>query len=159
MTAKRSAPGRMAAPPPKRQCPAEFQATMLALASGAFAVHEARTLLGAGAGISRVRLLVKPTRAVPPKSDAPHRPHLDLADVLAKLASVLDRPRSARSLEEEFGVDLGVATEAEYTEILNGGGSGGGGLQRLGGHAQEQRFQRTRHECPGVVTAAHGARV
>ena len=69
--------------------------------------------------------------------------NLDLVDVLAKLATVLDKPRSSRSLEEEFGVDPGVATtEAEYTEVLNGGGSGGRGVQRLGGHALVQRTPR-----------------
>ena len=155
-TENRSAPCGIAAPPPKRRCQAEFQATMLAhmeefagrLAaldvSGAAiiptlcsssramlgipaasrkssspALHEARTLLGASACISCIRLIFKPTRAVPSKSDALH-------EVLTKLASVLDRPTSARSLEEEFGVDPGVATtETEFTEVLNGGGSGG----------------------------------
>ena len=67
----------------------------------------------------------------------PPRQPLDLAEVLAKLAVVLDKPRNSRSLEEEFGVGPGVATsETEYTEVLNGGGSGGRGLQRLGSHAQ-----------------------
>ena len=35
----------------------------------------------------------------------------------------------------------------------------GGGLQRLGGHAQVQRIQRTRHEHAGVTIAAHDTRV
>ena len=57
-------------------------------------------------------------------------------------------------------MDPGVATtETEYTEDLNGGGPGGRGLQRLGGHAQVQRMLRTRHECPGVIIAAHETRV
>ena len=111
--------------------------------------QETRTLLGAGAGISRIRFPVDPIRTVPSKSDAPHRQPLAPLEVLAKLASVKDRPRSARLLEEEFGADPGVATTgAECTEVLNGGGSGGG-LQRLGDHAP-----RTRHECPGAITAA-----
>ena len=63
------------------------------------ALHEARTLLGACASISRTRPPVTPTCAV----DVPLRPPLNLAEVLAKLATVLDEPRSARSLEEEFG--------------------------------------------------------
>ena len=59
-----------------------------------------------------------------------HRLPLDLAEVLTKLEAVLDKPRSSRSLEEEFGVDPGVAaTEAEYIEALMGSGSGGEGLQ------------------------------
>ena len=62
------------------------------------AVHEARTLLGANAGNSRTRLPVKPTRAVPPKGGVPPRQPLDLAEVLVKLAAVLDKPRSSRSL-------------------------------------------------------------
>ena len=36
-------------------------------------------------------------------------------------------------------------TETKYTKVLNGGGSGGRGLQRLGGNAQVQRIPRTRH--------------
>ena len=120
------------------------------------ALHETRTLCGAGADISGIRLPVKPSRAVPPKSDVPPRQPLDLAKVLAKLTTVLDRPRSSRSLEEEFGVDPGVATtEAEHTEVLNGGESGEGGLQRLGVHAQVQRILRPRHEYPGVFILPH----
>ena len=50
----------------------------------------------------------------------------------------------------------GVATtEAEYTEVLSGGGSGGGGPQRLRGHAQVQHIRRILHECPGVIVPAH----
>ena len=82
--------------------------------SGSPALHEARTLLGARAGISRIRLHVKPVCAVPSKKRCAFQP---------KSASVLDKPRSARSLEK-FGADAGVATtEAEHTEVLNGGGS------------------------------------
>ena len=93
--------------------------------------------------------------AVPPKKrcalplSPPSRQPLDFAEVFAKLAAVLDKPRSARSLEEEFGVDLGVATtEMEYTEVPNGGGKGGRGLQRLGGHAHVQRILRTPSRMP-----------
>ena len=90
------------------------------------ALHEARTLLGAGAGTGRIRLPVKPARVVTPQK--PPRQPLNFAEVLAKLAAVLDKPTSSRSLEEEFGVDSGVATtETEYTDVLNGGGSGGEG--------------------------------
>ena len=100
LAAKHPPSSGIAAPPPKRQCQAEFQATVLthmedfagrlvALeVSGAPvptpcssspamlgipaasrktsspALHEARILLGAGAGISRIRLPVKPARAV-----------------------------------------------------------------------------------------------
>ena len=46
----------------------------------------------------------------------------------------------------------------EYTEVLNGGGSGWRGLQRLGGHAQVQRILRTRHEYPEVIVAAYETR-
>ena len=117
------------------------------------ALHEARTLLGAGTGASRIRIRVKPVRGVPPKGDIPHRQPLDLAEVLAKLAAVLDKPRSSHSVEEEFGVDPGVATtETEYIEALIGGGFGGG-------HARVQRILSTRHENPGVIIAAHETRV
>ena len=96
----------------------------------------------------------------PSKKRCASPPPLDLAEGLAKLAAFLGRPRRSRSLEEEFGVDPGVATtEAEYTEVLNGGGSGGSGLQRLGSLAQVQRTPRARHECPGVITATHETRV
>ena len=60
--------------------------------------------------------------------------------------AVLDKFRSARSLEEEFGVDPGVATtKPEYTEVFNGGGSELEGLRRLGGHAQVERILCIRH--------------
>ena len=95
---------------------------------------------------------------VPPKGDMPPRQPLNLIEVLAKLAAVLET--RSRSPKEEFGVDPGVATtETEHTEVLNGCGSGGGGVQRLGGHAQVQCIPRTRHEYPRVVIAAHETRV
>ena len=85
---------------------------------------------------------------------------LGFAEALANSASVLDKPKNARSLEEELGMDAGAATtEAEHTEVLNGSGSGRGEPERLGGHAQVQRILRTRHECTGVITAAHEKRV
>ena len=87
------------------------------------ALHEARTLLGAGAGFSRIRLPAKPTRAVPPDSDVLPRQPLGLDEVVAKLAAVLDKPRSSRSVEEEFGVDTPRFPTAADQE--------GGGLQRL----------------------------
>ena len=79
---------------------------------------------------------------------------------LSKYSSSGQRPRSSRSVEEEFGVDPGVATmETELTDVLHGGGSGRGGVQRLNGHAQVQRIPRIRHECPGVIeTMAHETR-
>ena len=90
----------------------------------------------------------------------PHRQPLDLAEVLAKLATVLDEPRSSQSLEKEFGVDMGRATtETKYTEVLNGGRPRGVGLPRLGGHAPMQRILHTHHECPGVVMVAPGTEV
>ena len=71
---------------------------------------------------------VKPPRAVTPKSDLPLRQPLDLAEVLTKLATVLDKPRRSHSLKEEFGADQGQATtETKYTEVPNGGGSEGKG--------------------------------
>ena len=43
----------------------------------------------------------------------------------AKSASILDKPKSVRSLQEEFGVDARVSTtEAEYIEVLKEGSSG-----------------------------------
>ena len=79
------------------------------------------------------------TRAVSSIGDVPAPQPLDPVGVLAKSKTVLDKLRSARSLEEEFGMDPGVATtKAEYTEVLNGGRSEGEGLRRLGGHAQAE---------------------
>ena len=103
--------------------------------SSSSALQEARTLLGARAGTSSTRPPVTPARAVTLKSDVPLRQPLDFAEVLAKLATVLGEPRSPRSLEKEFGVDMGWATtETKYTEVYDGG-SEGEGLRRLGGHA------------------------
>ena len=48
---------------------------------------EVRTLLGAGAGISRIRLRVKSTRVVPPEGDVPPHQLLDLAEVACKAGS------------------------------------------------------------------------
>ena len=112
-------------PLPKRQCQVEFQATRLAHMEGfagrlaALAVSgvapiptpcssspavlgiratsrksSSPALLGAGARISRIRLLVKPTRAVTPKP-------LDLAEVLAKLDTAPDKPRSSDAYDWE----------------------------------------------------------
>ena len=140
--AKRSAPSGVSAKPNSRQrcsltwntllagwqpsksvelLPFQHRAVPAALRkSSGPASREARILLRAGAGISRIRLLAMPSRAVLPKSDVPPRQPLDIAEVLAKLATVLDKPRSSRSLEEEFGVDLGVATtETQYTDVLS----------------------------------------
>ena len=84
---------------------------------------------------------------------------LDPVGVLAKSKTVLDKPRSARSLEEEFGMDPGVATtKPEYTKVFNGGGSEGEGLRRLDGHAQVDRIL-CRHGHPGETMAALEARV
>ena len=51
------------------------------------------------AGISRTHPPVTPTRAVTSKSDVLLRQPPDLAEVLAKLAALLDEPRSSHSLE------------------------------------------------------------
>ena len=66
---------------------------------------EARTLLRAGAGTSRIRIrfLVNAVRAVPPKGDMPPCQPLELAEGLAKLATVLDKPRNSRSFKEDQG--------------------------------------------------------
>ena len=88
------------------------------LTRAARALHEARIMLGVGAGTSRVRFSGKPICAVPSKTDV--------------------RPRS---LEEEFGLDPGeAATEMEHADALIGGGSGGEGLQQLGDHAKCTAF-------------------
>ena len=126
--------------------------------SSSSAPQEGRTPLGASAGISRTHPPVTPTRAVTSKSDVLLRQPPDLAEALANLAAVLDEPRSSQSLEREFGVNPGrVTTETEYTEVLNGGGSGEEGLQRLGVQAPLQRMLHGPHEYPGVIIATHAA--
>ena len=66
----------------------------------------------------------------------------------------------ALSLEEEFEVGPGAALlQMEFTEVLNGSGSGGRGILRLSGRPQVQRILCTRHEYPGVIMAAHQTRV
>ena len=109
------------------------------------ASHEARTPLGAGAGISRIRLPVKPTRAVPPKGEVPPRQPLDLAEVLAKLAAVLAHAQSSEWIRtwQQRRRNTPMFSTAADQEGLNG-------------HAQVQRILRTRHECPGVIK--NGAR-
>ena len=110
------------------------------LKSGSPAPHEARTLLGASAGISRIRLLVKPTRAVPPKGDVPHRQPLDRAEALAK---------------------LGGCSGAVQMRTLSGGrvqsgserGNRGDGVHR---GSQRRRIRRRRapatgRPCPGAA--------
>ena len=85
-----------------------------------------------GPAVHEARISVKPVRAVPAQGDMRPRQPLELAEVLATLAAVLDKPRNSRSLEEESEAGVGVASyEMECTEVLNGGGSGGRGLQRL----------------------------
>ena len=83
-----------------------------------------------------------PTSAVFSKRDVPARQPLD---------PLRDKPRSEGSLEEEFGMDPGVATtEAEFTEVLNGGGSG---------HAQVERTLCIHHAHPVLIIVALETRV
>ena len=57
---------------------------------------------------------------------------IDLVGELARSGTSLEKLRHGRSPVEEFGVDPRVSmTRAEYAQVVNGGGSGGGGLQRL----------------------------
>ena len=85
------------------------------------ASDEACTLLGAGAGISGIRVLVKPVCAFPSRSDAPSSIQpLGLAEVLAKSASVLKKIRSALSLVEELDARV-ASTGPEHNEVLHGG--------------------------------------
>ena len=97
--------------------------------------------------------------SVTSKSDVPPRQPLDLAEVLAKLATVPDEPRSSQSLEKEFGVDVGRATtETKYTEVYGGGSGGGGGLPRRSDHAPTQHILHTHHEYPQLSLRRTGRR-
>ena len=121
--------------------------------SSSKASHEARTLLGAGAGTTRTRPPVTPTRVVTSKSDVPPR-RLDHAEVLAKLAAVLDEPKSSQSLETEFGMDMGRATtETQHTKVLHSGD------QEEEGSRDWAAFYTPITKYPGVITAAHGTDV
>ena len=63
------------------------------------------------------------------------------------------RGSGARSLEEKFGTESGMAsTEAERIEVLIGGRSGVEELQRQGVYALVQRILCTRHELLGINT-------
>ena len=121
--AKRSAPSGFVAPPPKRQSQADIQATMLTHIgwppsksvelrpvmlgmhaasgkSGSPAFHEARTLLGAGACISRIRLFVKPICTAPSKSNAfQPAPRPRRGTCKSKNGFSMDKPKSACTLE------------------------------------------------------------
>ena len=107
--------------------------------------HEARTLLEAGACISRTRCPVRPVRAVPPEGDIPLRQPLDLAEALARLAGVLDTQKLTLSQQR---IRSGSGRGDNRGRAHRGSqGSGGNGVQRLNGHAQVQRILGTRHEC------------
>ena len=54
---------------------------------------------------------------------------------------------------------VGLLPSIRLADVLNGGGSGGRGVQRLDRHAQVQHSLRTRHECTGVIIMAHETRV
>ena len=126
--------GAARSPSPRTSRPALLGMTVALGTSESPAVREARTLLGAGAGIGRS--LPGPSFSVSPRSW-----------------------RSWPQCWEEFDVDTGVATmEAENNEVLNSSRSRGRVFWRLGGDAQVQRVVRTRRECPGVITAAHWTR-
>ena len=112
------------------------------------ALQEARTVLRAGAGVNRIRLLVKPARAVPPKGEVPPRPPLDQAKVLAKLAAVLDKPRSSRS-------------GGGRIRSGSGRGNNGDGIHRC---SQRRRIGRetvpaTGRPCPGAIHSALPSRM
>ena len=122
------------------------------------APHEARTLLGVGAGSSRIRFPGKPIRAVPPKTLSPLRHLLDHVEVLTKPASVLDWLRSACSLEEKFGAESGtVSTEAEFIEDLIGGGSDGEGLHWRAAHSSHLTRVHWNYHCEAREEGAQGS--
>ena len=122
----------------------EFVLCFLVMRSHPPIAHMSHKVQGHRLAFSYKRLLQK-------RSDVPLRQPLDLAEVLAKLATVLDRPRSSRSLDGEFGVDPDVATtETEYTEDLNGGGSAMPRCSALNApvtNTLELSLRRTRREC------------
>ena len=97
------------------------------------------------AGTSRIRLPVKPVRAVPPEGDMPPRQPLDLAGVLAKLVAVLDKSRNSRSLTEEFEAGPGVAS----SEVEQAADQEAQGSRPCPGAAHSAH----RQERPGVITA------
>ena len=172
-TAKRSAPSGVAAPPPKRQCQAEFQATLLAHMEGFAGRPRSRwscahsTPCSATPAIWRCMLLLE-SRAVPThtlalclecrsvasvslscqfaQSQKPMRlpANLDLAE-LAKPPSVLDRPEALTGGEVRSGSRTGD--------------------NRSGKHrgSQRRRIRRKRapsgRPCPGAAHSTHPSRV
>ena len=155
-TAQRSAPSGIAAPLPKSQSqatptPSSSDLSMLGMhaasrKSGSPALHEADTLLGAGAVAS----------------DSPSI-QLVLSHQKQRAFQPTPRPRRGSS-----------SGHAQTRTLVGGGvrkGCGDGDNRRCTGvrrirrerHPepifQVQRILRTRHECPGVSTAAHEKRV
>ena len=121
------------------------------------ASHEARTLLGAGA---RRHQSHPPPGQASSRSPTNRRSASSPTSRPCRSTCTARREAHAHSRKKEFGVDPGVATtETGYTDVFNGGGSGGRGVLRLNGHAQVQRIPRTRHGCPGVIITAHETRV
>ena len=84
---------------------------------------------------------------------------LSLEPVQGAIASISMASLCAQSYQKPFGAESGMAsTEAEYIEVLIGGGSGGEEPQQQGVRALVHRILRTRHECLGVVTTTHEKR-
>ena len=115
--------------------------------------HEARTLHGAVQGSVASVSLVKSIRAVPSKNDAPPRQPRDLAEVLPKLASVLDMPRSARSLEEGRQLKGNTPMFSTAADQAGEGSSGSAAMPRC------RAFYAPVNECLGVTTVGHQTRV
>ena len=103
-----------------------------------------RMLLRARRAVASVSLSSQFTQSHQQAMRFPANP-LTLPKYFAKLASVLDRPRSARSLEELFGADAGVATT---------------GMQRGSQwRSRRRRAPAAGRPCPGAVHSTHPSRV
>ena len=116
-------------PFPKRQCAGRLRSQ--------WSCSHSKTVLGIPARHQKETCLFV---NLPPKSV--------LAKVLAELAAGLDKVRSSRSLEEEFGVD-------RRTPMFSTAADQEG--QRLNAPCPgaAHSAQRTRHGCPGVFSVAH----
>ena len=80
-----SSPSKSVGLPPLKRCiprPPMLRMQAASRRSSGPALHEARTLLGASAGSSRIRFFGKPIRTVPSKAAVSHRSILDLQNWL-----------------------------------------------------------------------------
>ena len=200
---KDSAPSRTAAPAPKQQCSAEFQATLFphmeefarqagsdSQVSGVapiptpcssspamvgdsccFAKVEQRMryrklaiCLELVQGRGRIRLLVKPTRAVPPQSccqvSPPYLSTLQRSTCKSWLHDAGTGPEAHAHWSKSSEWIREWRQQRRSRPSFSVAADREGSLDPTAGRpCPNAAFPRTRHEFPGVITAAHETRV